>query len=146
MKSISEKKYKLTEESISFGDRILHRIKAVRDFGNVKKGDKGGFIESEYNLSHDGNAWVRDDAKVFGGAKVYCDACISDNADVFGDAKVYGNANVYGTASICGYARVFGDAHVFCNASVFGNANVHGYACVSDNASVYGNALHSFTI
>ena len=35
-----EKKYKLTEESISFNGKTLHRIEALKDFADVKKGDK----------------------------------------------------------------------------------------------------------
>ena len=46
-----EKKYKLTDETIICGFATLHRIEALRSFGNVRKGDKGGFIESEDNLS-----------------------------------------------------------------------------------------------
>ena len=59
------KKYELTDDTITKpnGD-VLHRIKAVRDFGNVKIGDVGGYIEKEENLSHDGDAWVFGDAQV----------------------------------------------------------------------------------
>ena len=46
-----EKKYRLTDETINVDGRILHRIEALKDFGNVKKGDKGGFVEKEENLS-----------------------------------------------------------------------------------------------
>ena len=46
-----EKKYELTEVTVTYGKAILHRIKALKDFGNVKKGDLGGWIESEDNLS-----------------------------------------------------------------------------------------------
>ena len=42
-----EKKYRLTDETINVDGRILHRIEALKDFGNVKKGDKGGFVEKE---------------------------------------------------------------------------------------------------
>ena len=69
-----ERKYKLTEESISFNCVTLYRIEAIIDFSNIKKGDKGGFVETESNLSHDGNAWVSDNAKVFGNALVYGNA------------------------------------------------------------------------
>ena len=61
-----KKKYKLTEESVVINGKFLHRIEALRDFGDVKKGDKGGFIEKEENLSQYGDCWVYDDAKVFG--------------------------------------------------------------------------------
>ena len=66
------------------------RIRALRSFGDVKKDDIGGFIESETNLSHNGDCWVFDDAKVYGNAKVFDDAMVSVNAKVYGYAKVYG--------------------------------------------------------
>ena len=46
-------KYKLTDETIKYLGRTLHRIEAIRTFRNVKIGDKGGFIESEHNLSQE---------------------------------------------------------------------------------------------
>ena len=76
------KKYRLTEVTINFGNRILYRIEALRDFGNINAGDKGGFIESEKNLSHKGDAWVYDNARVCG------------NALVFGKEDIYWHANI----------------------------------------------------
>ena len=63
-------KYKMTKEG------GLFRIEALKDFGRVSKGDKGGLISREDNLSVSGDAWV------YG------------NASVSGDARVYGNARV----------------------------------------------------
>ena len=63
-----EKKYKLTEETKEWCGRTLHRIEALKDFGDVKAGDKGGWIEKEENLSHQGDAWVYGDAQVSGNA------------------------------------------------------------------------------
>lgn len=42
----------------------LYRIEALKDFGDVKEGDLGGYIESEDNLSHDDNSWVGGNAMV----------------------------------------------------------------------------------
>ncbi|WP_412057344.1 hypothetical protein [Bartonella sp. DGB2] len=53
-----EKKYELTQETREVDDRTLYRIKALRDFGDIKAGDLGGFVENEYRLSHDGTCWV----------------------------------------------------------------------------------------
>ena len=100
------KKFELTTESIVKFGRKLFRIKALIDFGNVKEGELGGFVEKEENLSHTGDAWV------FGNARVFGNASVSGGAWVFGDARVSGNA------SVSGGARVFG------NASVSGNADI----------------------
>ena len=67
-----EKKYELTEETVEVEEITLHRIRALRDIERygVKKGDLGGFIEKEDNLSHGGNAWVSSNAWVYDNAKV----------------------------------------------------------------------------
>ena len=60
-------KYKLAEKKyIPALDKELWQIEALRDFGDVKAGERGGWIESEANLSTDGNAWVYENAEVFG--------------------------------------------------------------------------------
>lgn len=58
-------KYELTSETSQYAGHILHRIKALKDFGSVKAGELGGWIESEENLSQTDNAWVYNNAKVF---------------------------------------------------------------------------------
>ena len=86
------KKFEFTGEtktiSLFFRTATLHRIRAVAEFGLVKIGDLGGWIEKEENLSHEGKAWI----------------C--------GDAKVWGNAKVCGDAEVCGDAKVFSASHV----------------------------------
>ena len=72
------KKYEFTGETkrVELWNRTatLHRIKATVEFGFVKVGELGGWIEKEENLSHEGKAWVCDDAEVWGNAKVCGDA------------------------------------------------------------------------
>ena len=80
------KKFEFTGEtktiSLFFRTATLHRIRAVAEFGLVKIGDLGGWIEKEENLSHEGKAWV------WGNAEVW------DNAEVCGDAKVFSASHV----------------------------------------------------
>ena len=115
-------KYELNDETIDVSGTTLHRIKALKDFGNVKKGELGGYVESEYNLSQIGNCWV------YGNARVCGDAELCGNAKVCGDAEVCGNAKVCGDAELCGNAKVYGNAWVYGNAELCGNARVYGNA------------------
>jgi hypothetical protein len=132
---IEDKKYILTDETKVLYGRKLYRIKALKDFGNIKKGDIGGWVEKEENLSHYDNCWVYNEAKVYDNAFVY------DEAKVYGNAFVYGNAKVYGDAEVRGYARVYGNARVYDNAKVYGNTTtVFGYAQVYGEARVHGDA------
>lgn len=129
-----EKKYELTNETFNYGGHILHRIKAVRDFNCIKVGELGGWVESEDNLSHEGNCWVYDDAKVYDkavvkdNAKVCDSAIVCDHARVCGIAKVYENAKIYHNARIDGYAEVCGDACVYDEAKIYGRTKVDGHA------------------
>ena len=116
------KKFELTTESITNAlGKKLFRIKALVEFGDVKAGELGGYVEKEGNVSQDGNAWVYEDAAVYGDAKVY------EDAQVYGYAQVYGDARVYGYAQVYGDARVYGDAAFSGDARVSGNAD---YACI----------------
>ena len=129
------KKFELTAEYVTniFGKKLF-RIKALVEFGIVKEGELGGFVEKESNIDDDGNAWVSGNAQVFGNAK------ISGNAQVYGNAKVFGNAWVYGNAWISGNAQVYGNACVAGDVQISENAQVYGNAWISGNAQVYGNA------
>ena len=130
------KKYRLTETHINIGEKILYQIKALKDFGKVKAGDLGGYIESEENLSQDNDAWVSGNARVSGAAQVSGDARVSGAAQVSGDARVSGAAQVSGNAWVYGDARVSGAAQVSGNAWVYGDARVSGAAQVSGDAEV----------
>ena len=80
------KKYEFTGKTLDWYNRILHRIRALKDFDNVKAGDIGGWIEKEENLAHEGDCWV------YGEAKVYDEAKVSGSAEVSGFVKVCGLA------------------------------------------------------
>ena len=112
------KKFELTAETKEVYGRTLYRIRALKDFGDVKTGDLGGWIERGDCLSPEGNCWVSDNAWVYG------DAIVSGNAMVSGDARVYGNAWVYGNARLFDNVRVFGNAWVCSNAHVSQDAHV----------------------
>lgn len=139
------KKYQLTSETITVNGRTLHRIQALRDFADVEKGELGGFVENESNLSQEGNCWVYDDAKVYDNATVEGDAKVRDNAIIADEASVYGNAHVYGNAklvdcsSACDYTAVRDNAIIADNAYVCDEGVVCDNALVCEYAKVYGN-------
>jgi hypothetical protein len=120
------KKFELTADRIKSNGVTLHRIKALIDFGDVKAGELGGYVEKETNLSQYGDAWVYRHAQVFGNAWVRDNACVC------------GNGIVYGNAWMCGNAQVSSDADYIClkgfgsrnrNTTMFRTEN--GNICVS---------------
>ena len=76
------KKYRLTHHTKKVDGHTLYQIKALKSFGDVKKGDLGGWIEGYDNLSQSDTAWV------YNNAKVYEDALVCDKAKVYGNAMV----------------------------------------------------------
>ena len=88
-RTMSERKYRLTDETITVFGRTLYRIQATESIPSryVDEGEFGGFIEKEANLF--GDAWVSGDARVYGDARVFGDAWVS------GDAWVYQKQHVF---------------------------------------------------
>lgn len=137
-----EKKYVLTDEiKVIKGVANLRRIQAVRDFGNVKKGDFGGFIEKEENLSHEGLCWVYDDAQVYNDARIEDNASVHDTSRVFGNAKIYGDASIHNRSCIYDDAKIYNGASTFGDARVYGAARVHGECTMIFNAKIYDDAV-----
>jgi hypothetical protein len=100
-------KYKLGENSISIGGIRLYQIVSLKDFGGVKVGDVGGWVESENNLSQEGECWVKNDACVYNSGRV------SDNALVYDNAKVCENARVFGSAFVTEREKAFLNVSVY---------------------------------
>ena len=108
-----DKHFKLTEETIQWQGRTLHRIEATRDSYWAKAGEKGGFVESEDNLMDE--AWVADEAKVWGGARLW------NSSTAYGSAQIFDDCNLLEGVVVSGEARVHG-ANIFVTAA----AHIHG--------------------
>ena len=136
------KKYEFTNKARTIRDdngifHTVYQIRALKDFGDVHKGDLGGWLEKESNLSHEGTCWVSDYATVCGEAYVCGNARVSDDAQVYGNASVYAEALIEGTTKVYGNARVYGAARVSDDAQVHGNARVYGTAWIVGDASIH---------
>lgn len=156
-------KYELDmNDNIKIETRTLHRIKAIRNFGNVKIGDLGGYIENEDNLSHDDNCWIYDNARVYGRACVYDDAIVKDNVIISGRVEIQDNAiikdsciitgdeyssiSIGGNATISGNVKIFpADIGIYDNVHISENAQITGNAYIIDNVNIRGNTEINFT-
>ena len=126
----------------------LHRIRALQDVGkDVKKGDLGGYVESESNLSFEpkDNAWLYDDSIACNTAYVCQDSClykksmakdkayISKGSSMSGSSIVEDDAMIQG-ASLYGNARISGtgmalSSHGGYRPTVAADASVYGIVC-----------------
>lgn len=134
-----ENKYELTDETIEYDGRILHRIKALRNISPcVRKGDIGGFIENYSNLSQFDNCWIFNNAKVYDNAKVYRNAEIRDNACIYDYCMIYDNAEIYDNVCIYGTAEIYGHTIIKDNVKVYGTAKIRGETEITKNSEIYG--------
>ena len=115
-----DKKYKLIKSDI----KGLYRVKALKDFGDVKKGDIGGYVENPNNLSHEGYCWVHDNARVYDNVKIYDNARIYDNVKIYDNARIYGNSEISGCAVIQDNALIYGDSVISGNAFIGGDTEI----------------------
>lgn len=145
VEELEPKKFELTTK-ISFNGRTLYRIRALKDFGVVKKGDLGGYIEKEKNLSQTGNSWIFDDAKIMDNAIVKEDATLHHNATVYdkvivsGSASINENATLHDKATVSDKAILYGNVILVDGAKIYGKARLYDYVLASGNAQVYDNA------
>lgn len=140
------RKYELTNDSITVESKKLHRIRALVNVGlTVKVGDLGGYIEREYNLSQTGDAWIGDNAKVYGNARILENAFVSDDAQIYdcaticGNAHVGENAQVYGLVYMDDHVVVRGNAQIYDGVHILGNSNIFGDAQICGTTLVYGD-------
>lgn len=115
-------KYRLGEVVVRKGKNTVRRVVAVRDFGDVKKGDVGGCVQSYRNLSQKGDCWIYDEAVAEEQTRVYENAKLKGNANMWG--WNYSNSDepntlLHGNAVIDGYVN-------FSGGEVSGNARVEG--------------------
>lgn len=152
------KKYELTDETKNWGMIVLHRIKALKNFADVKAGDLGGWVQGEHNLSQEGESWIYDEAVAYqnsvvmdnaklkdkslvcGAVKIRDKAIIKDFAKILDVAEVYGSAKVANRAVIVDSAKVFGNAQVIDEALIYEEAVICENAIVGGYANVYGKA------
>jgi bacterial transferase hexapeptide repeat protein len=140
---MKDKKYEILKgDSKPYYNNTVYRIKALKDFGDVKAGDVGGYIQSEEHLSHTGNCWVYDDAVVYDHAKVKNNAKVFNNAEVggysTGDAQVLDTTYIDSNARVCGMAIIKDCTHITGYARIDGQAIVCGDSVIDKNTVVDG--------
>ena len=140
-----EKKYEiLKDQSITLNGHTLYRIKLLKQISNMSPGTLGGFIESEDNLSQEGNCWVAEEAAVYGNAKVI------ENAWVGGSARIHGHSIIRENCFIAGSPLIIsseiGGHSTVREEAIIEDSSVQDYALVKGNAElhyagVYGSSV-----
>lgn len=131
----------------------LYRIVALRSFGAVEKGEIGGFVEGENNLSHRGNCWIAGNAMVRQQAQVQHDSLACDYVDIHGNAQLLDQTLACNRADIGGkvkmtdsstaaeFTRLFGSFETRDQSRMGGHSVGSGLAVVSGNRHIGGHCV-----
>jgi len=112
-------KYRLTDTLQRRWDgTVLYQIEALREGWWGPTGTRGGWVQSDHNLSQDGESWIAGNAQVFDQGRVLEDACVFDQARVFHAAHIRGRARLLGDVWISGTAEVFDAVRVYGEARI----------------------------
>lgn len=159
----SESAYVARDGKVPFSS-VMYRIEALVDIPRygVKAGDLGGLVSSSSILSHQGDCWIGENAKVYGQIKVSGNALVTGEAkiaalhtmgkvmlEISGHAIIRGNAMIVQKTildlskppSVIGdTAEIYGNAEILSPNVIAGNSRIYGYARLAEHCSVLGNA------
>lgn len=128
----------ISDGEMSIVEIKLYRIQALKTFTKpggynpvVHVGELGGYVESEDNLSQEGNCWLFDKARVKDGGKVLDDAIVYDKC------LVSKNSIVRGRSVVGGHCFVTNQS-VIIDSKLEGNVIVNGHSTVHSGAYLYG--------
>ena len=143
-----EKKYELIETDYDG----YSRIRALKDFqlitGEiVKKGDVGGLVYGEHNLSQEGNCWIEYYSCVFNNSRVMDNAVLKDHSIARDNSTISGNAvlkdcsRAFDNSTVSGNAVMKDYSKAFDNSTISENAVMKDYSWAKGDSIITGNAL-----
>lgn len=150
------KKYQLTPNSLKHKGVMLYQIQALKDIPNigVKVGELGGYVQSEANLSQEGECWIHysavtPSAIVYGNAQVRDDAQVYFNVEICGEAEISGKCCLTASKSSLGILisdRVKISDNVELRAKNYGHITILDDAQIKDNVILLADEYHSWGI
>ena len=111
----SNNKYEITDIVGYRFKKKVYRIRALKDFSDVKKGDLGGFVSSYENLSQYGDCWIYDNAAIIDNALLENDSTVHNMTIVYDNSIIRGESKVYNSTRICGSSYIN-------NSNIFGKS------------------------
>ena len=137
----------ISSEEESVVEIKLYRIQALKTFTKsggynpiIHVGELGGYVETEDNLSQEGNCWIFGDAKVKDGGKVIDDAIIFDKAMVSNNSTIRGNSVVRDRCFVTYRSDIF-DSTLVGDVTVSGQSSIHSRAFLYGEIEVYKSVI-----
>ena len=135
---MENKKFELSNITMEYKGRTLYRIKATKDFSDVKKGDLGGWVQYEENLSQQGICWIYDDAKCMDNSRVTEDSIMRDFAEMYDCSKIHDCSQMFDHSEMhyCSEMHDYSQMHNYSQMHDF--SEMHGNSMLKDKEKLYG--------
>ena len=149
---MENRKYEMTNITMEFEERTLYRIRALKNFRNVKAGDLGGWVSGKHNLSQEGDCWIYDEAKCMDNARMYHNSVMYNNAvmcdfsEMHGDSAMHNysamldNSRMYNCSAMYDNSRMYNDSKMYSNSRMFDNSAMYNNAVMLDNSKMFENS------
>ena len=149
---MENRKYEMTNITMEFEERTLYRIRALKNFRNVKAGDLGGWVSGKYNLSQEGECWIYDEAKCMDNARMYHNSAMYNNAVMCDFSEMHGcsemhnysamldNSRMYNCSAMYDNSRMYNDSKMYSNSRMFDNSAMYNNAVMLDNSKMFENS------
>ena len=138
---MKNRKYELTDITMRYEGRTLYRIRALKDFADVKKGKLGGWVQTEDNLSQKGNCWIYNNAKCMDNARMYDNSTMFDRSEMHDNTIMYDYSRMHGNSAMYDYSRMLDYT------TMYGNSEMHDYSKMCDNSEMHeGSKMYNNSI
>ena len=149
---MENRKYEITDITMEFEERTLYRIRALKNFRNVKAGDLGGWVSGKHNLSQEGDCWIYDEAKCMDNARMYHNSAMYNNAVMCDFSEMHGcsemhnysamldNSRMYNCSAMYDNSRMYNDSKMYSNSRMFDNSAMYNNAVMLDNSKMFENS------
>ena len=123
---MENRKYELTNISMEFEGRTLYRIRALKDFSDVKAGDLGGWVSNEDNLRQEGNCWIYNNAKCMDSSRIYDNSAMYDNAVMYNSSKMHDFSAMFDDSKMRGRSEMHSCSGMFNDSILKGEEKLYG--------------------
>ena len=149
---MENRKYEITDITMEFEERTLYRVRALKNFRNVKAGDLGGWVSGKHNLSQEGECWIYDEAKCMDNARMYHNSAMYNNAVMCDFSEMHGcsemhnysamldNSRMYNCSAMYDNSRMYNDSKMYSNSRMFDNSAMYNNAVMLDNSKMFENS------
>ena len=138
---MENRKYEMTNITMEFEERTLYRIRALKNFRNVKAGDLGGWVSGKHNLSQEGDCWIYDEAKCMDNARMYHNSVMYNNAVMCDFSEMHGCSEMHNYSAMLDNSRMYNCSAMYDNSRMYNDSKMYNNSRMFDNSAMYNNAV-----